>query len=52
MSDYKYEIQMIAEEIAEDEYGKDYHSLTDELQCAVYSRAMETWSERRVNACI
>lgn len=46
MSDYKMEIQEIAEEIAQDEYGKDFYSLTSDEQYQVYLQAQERWSEK------
>ena len=45
--DYKYEMQMIAEEAAE-EMGLDYWSLTLDQQCDLYSKASREWVERKL----
>ena len=44
--DYKYDMQLIAEQIAEDEYGKDFYELSNELQYQVYTRAEREYVER------
>lgn len=45
MSDYKYEIQQIAEELAAAQHW-DYDQLSTDAQCALFERATELWSER------
>jgi hypothetical protein len=47
MSDYKYDIQLLAETIAEEELGKDYWALPDEMQTTVFKLAEERYWERR-----
>jgi len=47
MSDYKYEMQMLAEEAAEEKYGKDFYSLPADQQSQLYSKAMDTWHDQR-----
>jgi hypothetical protein len=44
--DYKYEMQLIAEQIAEDEYGKDFYELSQDLQYQVFTRAEREYVER------
>jgi hypothetical protein len=46
MSDYKYEMQMIAEEAAE-EMGVDFSNLAPSEQCRLYSKAMDTWHDQQ-----
>jgi len=49
MSDYKYSIQMLAEEIAEDKYLKSFSELTKDEQEAVYTQAeKEYWESRAI----
>jgi hypothetical protein len=43
MSDYKYEMQMRAEELAEMETGMDFYDLPASKQDALFSRASEDW---------
>ena len=45
--DYKYEIQVIAEELAEAKYEKDYYELSDEEQTALYEQAMQVWRDQQ-----
>ena len=45
LSDYKYWITCKADEIAEDEYGKDYYDLTDEEQGKVYQKATASYTD-------
>lgn len=47
--DYKYEMQMLAEDIALEDYGMDFYSLNPAKQHEVFSRAMEEWSERQAS---
>ncbi len=44
--DYKYDMQMIAEELAENRYGKDFYDLDDDTQYAVFNEAMGEYSDR------
>jgi len=47
MSDYKYEVQMIAEELAESLYHDEFYSLPDHLRDEVYNDAMKEYAERK-----
>ncbi len=44
--DYKYDMQMIAEEIAQEEYGEDFYDLPSDLQHQVFLRAEDRWVDR------
>lgn len=45
--DYKYEIQLLAEEMAQEIYGLDFYDLSGEEQIKVYSDAsLEYWDKR------
>ena len=46
MRDYKYEMQMLAEETAEEVYGKDFYELSQEEQYRVFRGAGEEWVEK------
>ena len=48
--DYKYGIQLLAEQIAEDEHGCDFYSLPDDTQFAVYTRAEQQYWESKAAA--
>lgn len=48
MNDYKSGAQLIAEEIAEEKHGKEFHELSDEQQCEVYGEAMDNYVERHI----
>jgi hypothetical protein len=41
MSDYKWQMQMRAEEIAQDRYEKDFYDLPESVQYEVFTEAME-----------
>jgi hypothetical protein len=43
--DYKWDIQVRAEQIAEDEHGCDFYDLSDELQDKVYQQATEGYAD-------
>ena len=43
--DYKYWIQNRAEEIALEEYDKDFYDLPERVQSEVYNRATEAYKE-------
>lgn len=45
-NDYKY-VQVIAEELAEAKYEKDYYELTDEQQTELYAQAMQVWRDQQ-----
>jgi hypothetical protein len=47
MSDYKYEMQLLAEQAAEDKYGKDFSELSPTVQDELYRRAMDDWHDQR-----
>jgi hypothetical protein len=47
--DYKYEMQMIAEELAEREFGKNFYDLTEEQQFDTFRAAEERWAEDKAN---
>jgi len=44
--DYKYLIQLQAEDILFRDYGKEFYDLSNELQCLVYNRAEEAIREK------
>ena len=44
--DYKFDMQMIAEEMAETLYGKDFYDLDPQIQYAVYQQATVEYVER------
>jgi hypothetical protein len=44
--DYKYEMQVIAEEIAQECYGKDFYELTPHQQFTTFSEAEGRWVDR------
>jgi hypothetical protein len=48
MSDYKYGMQLIAEELAEEQYGKGFHECTNQQQHELYTEAMTQYVERRI----
>lgn len=43
--DYKWDIQVRAEELAFELYNKDFYDLDTETQYRVYERAMHSWSD-------
>ena len=45
--DYKYAMQLVAEELAEERYGKDFYDCTDQQQYELYTEAERTWMERQ-----
>jgi hypothetical protein len=45
--DYKYEIQVVAEELAEAKYEKDYYELSNEEQTTLYEQAMQVWRDQQ-----
>ena len=49
MSDYKYEMQLLAEQAAEDQFGKDFYSLASEQQDKLYREAMDDWHDNKVS---
>ena len=44
--DYKWDIQMIAEEIAEKQFGCDFYDLSPETQYSTYKNAQEEYASR------
>jgi len=46
MHDYKYEMQMLAEETAEEVYGKGFYELSQEEQYRVFRGAEGDWVEK------
>jgi hypothetical protein len=46
MSDYKYEMQMIAEELAFDETGQEFYDLSQDDQYEFFIQAEEKWIDR------
>ena len=50
MSDYKYEIQMIAEEMAEHEEGVAFGFLTSDEQYHLYLKATGVWADKKAAA--
>jgi hypothetical protein len=46
-NDYKYEIQIIAEELAEEEYYIDYYSLGEPQQVMIFQKAEILWAEMK-----
>jgi hypothetical protein len=49
MSDYKYELQKIAEAFAEQRYGKDFYDLTENQRYLMFSEAEMTWCEQKAD---
>lgn len=47
MNDYKYEIQILAEELAEVKFNKDFYDLTDEQQSEVYEQAIKVYHDQK-----
>ena len=47
--DYKYEMQMLAEAAAEEEYGMDFYDLPEDVRHKVFSAAEETYFENRAH---
>lgn len=48
MGDYKYAMQLIAEELAEERYEKDFYELPQDVQFALFDEAMQLYVERRI----
>ena len=49
MSDYKYEMQLIAEQLAEEKHGKDFSELPSSIQDALYREALDDWHDERAD---
>lgn len=47
--DYKYEMQLRAEEIAEQKYGCEYYDLSHERRTEVFTQAMHDWNNDRAD---
>jgi len=50
MGDYKYEMQLLAEQTAEEVYGKDFYELPQNVQDKVYNGAITDWMNSKVAA--
>jgi len=48
MGDYKYGMQLIAEELAQTRYEKDFYSLPDDVQMQLMDEAGQRYVERRI----
>ena len=46
--DYKYDIQLIAEELAKRDYGKDFYQCTPDQQYQLFLAATESWREEQL----
>ena len=44
--DYKFAMQLLAEERAEEIYGRDFYDLPEDLKQSVYLDAEREWSDR------
>jgi hypothetical protein len=44
-SDYKWDIQVIAERLADERYQSDFYDLNEARQQEVYTEAMSLWSD-------
>ena len=50
-SDYKYQMHLVAEDIAMDTYGLEFHQLSEALQTKVFNEAMEVyWEQLQIDA--
>jgi len=49
MRDMKYEIHLIAEEIAEREYGCEFYDLPNDKQTEVWNKAEAEWADRQAD---
>jgi hypothetical protein len=47
MSDYKYEMQLLAEQRAEEVYGKDFSELPSDVQDRLFTGASEAWIDNK-----
>lgn len=48
MSDYKYEMQLLAEQAAEEKFDKDFSQLSAKQQSDLFSKAMEKWIDNLI----
>jgi hypothetical protein len=46
--DYKYEISLLADEIALKRHGKDYYELPEPVQVAIFNEAGTAYFERKI----
>jgi hypothetical protein len=44
--DYKYEMQLLAEEIALERYGQEFYDLTNDQQYECFTAGSDRWVER------
>ena len=49
-SDYKYEMQMIAEDLAEQKYGREFYNLPKDTQYQIFLQAEEVWMDKAITA--
>jgi hypothetical protein len=47
MSDYKYEMQMEAERIAQEEYASEFYDLKEDQRYDIFRRAETNWAEKK-----
>ena len=47
--DYKYEMQLRAEELAEELHGKDFSSLSSDEQYRIYEKASQAWYDEQAD---
>jgi len=48
MTDLKYEYSLVADELAEKYYGKDYYELDEMRQLEIYQQAMDEVRDRHI----
>ena len=48
-TDYKYAMQVVAEEIAETEYDKDFYDLPQEIQDKVYNMGVDRFTDKMIS---
>jgi hypothetical protein len=46
--DYKHEMQLIAEDLAQSKYSREFSDLSADTQFRLFRRAEEAWSEGRM----
>lgn len=50
MKDYKYAAQLLAEELAEAEFGCEFYDLDTGTQCRLYERGMQMYVDKQMDA--
>jgi hypothetical protein len=48
-ADYKYEMQLIADELAKERFGTDFYSLSQAKQDSVFNDAMQAWQDKQAS---